>query len=101
MSTIRYERTYQCWDDCQMQGCPTHVASLEFQSTSTTLTFDNGRPTPSAPGACPNGFIGWPTEFEALVAMLVECAGWRGEVEELLDTALKGSKWDRAKGDAA
>lgn len=86
MSTGRYERTYRCLDDCQMQGCPTHIASLEFQSTSTTLSFYDGQG---------GRFIGWPSEFEALVSMLVECAGWRGEVEELLDTALKGSRWAR------
>ena len=40
MTTIRRELTYRCYDDCKSQGCPTHVATLEVQTTSQAYTFN-------------------------------------------------------------
>ena len=40
MTTIRRELTYRCYDDCRPQGCPTHVATLEIQTTSQAYTFN-------------------------------------------------------------
>ena len=40
MTTIKREITYRCYDDCKPQGCPTHVATLEVQTTSQAYTFN-------------------------------------------------------------
>lgn len=93
MSTTRIERTVRCWDDCKMAGCPTHVVSLTFQTTSSILTFEDGRG---------DKFYGDPHMFAALVAMLADFASWRGEIEkDVLDVGLTGTPWCRTKGDAA
>jgi len=34
---------YRCLNDCLPQGCPTHEASLEYQSVSDALSFDDGK----------------------------------------------------------
>ena len=68
-----------------MSGCPTHVATLEFQSTATMLTFDDGMG---------QRVTNYPDALQALVSMLVELAGSRGEVEDLLAEGLRGSAWD-------
>jgi hypothetical protein len=68
-----------------MSGCPTHVATLEFQTSVSTITFDDGRG---------QRITNWPTTFEAMISMLVELAGSRGEIEDLLVEGLRGSAWD-------
>jgi len=38
------ELTYRCYNDCEMNGCPGHKATLEFQSCSNAYHFNiNGK----------------------------------------------------------
>ena len=43
MSTIINKILYSCSNDCKIQGCPTHVAELTYQSTSDAYSFNNGK----------------------------------------------------------
>ena len=44
MATIKKGITYRCNDDCRMEGCPSHKATLEFQSVSDCYHFNiNGQ----------------------------------------------------------
>jgi hypothetical protein len=38
-------KRYTCSDDCLQSGCPSHIAILEYQSTSDSYKFDNGKGT--------------------------------------------------------
>lgn len=80
MSTSKLERDYHCWNDCDMGGCPGHTATLEFQSTSDWLGFDDGKG---------GKLSGNPVEFEMLLSMLKELSGWRVEISSLLRDGLK------------
>ena len=40
MAIIKRQITYRCYDDCKPQGCPTHEATLEVQTTSQAYTFN-------------------------------------------------------------
>lgn len=40
MAIIQRHLSYRCYDDCRPQGCPTHVATLEVQTTSQAYTFN-------------------------------------------------------------
>ena len=43
MSTSILTKKYNCSDDCKYGGCPSHEATLEYQSTSDAYKFDNGK----------------------------------------------------------
>jgi hypothetical protein len=44
MANITRTITYRCSDDCIQSGCPTHIATLQYQSTVDHYTFDlNGQ----------------------------------------------------------
>lgn len=44
MVTITRETSYRCSDDCVVSGCPGHVGTIEYQSTSDAYKFVmNGR----------------------------------------------------------
>lgn len=45
MANCIREKEYRCYDDCKMEGCPSHKATLTFQSVSNHYTFDDGRGT--------------------------------------------------------
>lgn len=80
MSSTHLERPYHCWDDCQMSGCPGHVATLEFQSVSDYFMFKDGK----------GGEIGMhPVELEALLSMVKELAGWRVEAKAAIDKLME------------
>jgi len=36
-------KEYRCNDDCVMEGCPKHIAILEFQSVSNHYRFKDGK----------------------------------------------------------
>ena len=42
MSISKLEHRYRCWHDCRHAGCPSHIATLEFQSGSDVLHFTDG-----------------------------------------------------------
>lgn len=43
MSTTKLMQQYHCWNDCQQSGCPGHTATLEYQSVSESLHFQDGK----------------------------------------------------------
>ena len=44
MANCKRELIYSCSDDCKMSGCPTHKATLNYQSVSDAYHFNaNGR----------------------------------------------------------
>jgi len=43
MATIVSKLEYKCSDDCLQKGCPSHNATLTYQSCSDAYTFDNGK----------------------------------------------------------
>jgi len=45
MATVKLEEKYSCYDDCCVEGCPKHNATLEFQTVSNAYKFDNGKGT--------------------------------------------------------
>lgn len=71
MSTSHLERRYTCWNDCVPQGCFGHVASVDFQSVSDALTFDDGRG---------QQFHIQTPELDQFIAMLKELAEYRVEI---------------------
>lgn len=80
MGVTKLTRTYHCWNDCQMGGCPGHTATLEYQSSSDALTFSDGK----------NGNIHMQTpELEAFLSMLVDLATSRSEIEDVVRKSLK------------
>lgn len=79
MSITTLKRSYHCWDDCEMSGCPTHTASLEYESVSDSLSFDDGK------GRSLQGQI---AEFEVLLELLSEFASHRAEIEGMLKRAM-------------
>lgn len=40
MANCKREIIYRCFNDCRMEGCPTHKGILEFQSCSNAYTFN-------------------------------------------------------------
>ncbi len=78
MSSSHLERKYNCWNDCQMGGCPGHTATLDFQSVSDHLWFKDGKG---------GEYGGNPVEFEILLSMIVELSGWRVEAQSLIKRA--------------
>ncbi|GAG06158.1 unnamed protein product, partial [marine sediment metagenome] len=40
MANCYRELTYHCYDDCLQSGCPSHKATLEFQSCSNAYHFN-------------------------------------------------------------
>lgn len=42
MGTLKREIPYHCYNDCSPAGCPGHVATITYQSTSDTYMFDDG-----------------------------------------------------------
>jgi hypothetical protein len=80
MSTSELKRTYRCWNDCRMEGCPSHEATLTFQSVSDALTFDDGRG---------QKFHIQTPELEAFLDMLQELSTYRVEIK--LPSSVEGS----------
>lgn len=80
MSSIHLEREYQCWNDCQMSGCPKHIATLDFQSTSNAWHFNDGKGQEFYPN---DGMM------HAMFQMVGELAPYRVEAQSLLDDASK------------
>ncbi len=79
MATAKYEEHYTCWNDCEMSGCPGHTASIEYQSVSDALKFDDGKGQ--------TFYIQTP-ELEAFAKMLRKLM-YRGEIERALKPLLK------------
>ena len=42
MALVKRELKYRCYDDCMQSGCPSHVATLEFNSIVNTYEFKIG-----------------------------------------------------------
>ena len=40
MANCYRELTYHCYNDCKMSGCPSHKATLKFQSCSNAYHFN-------------------------------------------------------------
>ena len=83
MSTTILERQYHCWNDCSQSGCPGHIATLSFQSTSDSLYFSNGKGS---------DIYMQPPELEAFLAMLHELAETRMEISSVLDQVFMRSR---------
>ena len=81
MGTTSLSRKYMCWNDCTPGGCPSHVATLDFQSTSDHIWFKDGRG---------GEYGGNPVEFEMMLSMLHELSNSRVEISGLLDRAKSG-----------
>jgi hypothetical protein len=75
MSTTRLERHYHCWNDCVQSGCPGHTATLEYQSGSDSLHFQDGRG---------HEIYMQTPELEAFLLMLHELGTSRVEIGNLL-----------------
>lgn len=43
MSKTTVKETYRCMNDCLPQGCPSHEASLTYESVSDSMLFDDGK----------------------------------------------------------
>lgn len=43
MAHLKIEREYRCDNDCKMEGCPGHTASLEFISSANIYIFNDGQ----------------------------------------------------------
>ena len=43
MSKIKREINYHCRDDCRIEGCPSHLMSLEFNSVTNYYKFSWGK----------------------------------------------------------
>lgn len=43
MANCERTKQYRCNDDCLMDGCPKHTATLNFQSVSNHYTFNDGQ----------------------------------------------------------
>lgn len=39
MSTQRLKTTFSCWNDCRMEGCPTHTLEVESGNTCDYASF--------------------------------------------------------------
>lgn len=78
MGTITQRYVYRCWNDCQPQGCPSHEATLEYQSTSDSLHFKDGKGHEI--------FMQTP-ELKAFLCMLQSLGGGRVEIESLIKAA--------------
>lgn len=80
MSIIKLERHYRCYEDCLPSGCPTHTATLEFQSVSDSLHFSDGRG---------QEIYLHPPELEAFLSMWHEIGkGKRDKIEELIHLSI-------------
>lgn len=66
-----------------MSGCPSHTATLDYQSVTDYLVFDDGK------GNTLGGHI---VEFEKLLSMLKELGGYRVEISSMLDGGLLDAK---------
>ena len=42
MGQIKFTKKYKCYNDCSQAGCPKHEASLEFQTVTDYVIFDDG-----------------------------------------------------------
>jgi len=78
MGTTTIKHTYQCLDDCQPQGCPSHEATLEYQSTAESLHFKDGKGQEI--------YMQTP-ELNAFLSMLQLLGGGRTEIEHLIKAA--------------
>jgi len=43
MATIKIQKKFSCYEECDRTGCPSHTAELTFQSSSNYYSFDNGK----------------------------------------------------------
>lgn len=43
MGQLKITREYRCDDDCLQSGCPSHIATLGFNSICNIYTFDDGQ----------------------------------------------------------
>lgn len=73
-----WETKYRCWDDCTPGGCPGHEATLEIQTVSDTLTFEDGKGSQISMH---------PPELEAFLCMLNSLATSNSAVSDALKTA--------------
>lgn len=78
MASTHLEHKYTCWNDCRMSGCPGHTATLEYQSVSDAIHFNDGKG---------QELYGQTPEFGALVAMLYRLSHSRVEIESMLNEA--------------
>jgi len=76
MSTTVREFKYSCSDDCRQEGCPSHVAKMEYQSTAGILSFDSGY------GSQKYWFDS--ARLEAFLTMLKDIGSFRCEIEHAL-----------------
>lgn len=42
MAKRQVKMKYFCYNDCKIQGCPGHTATLQVQTVSDSIRFDNG-----------------------------------------------------------
>lgn len=82
MSSFKLERTYNCWNDCLMSGCPGHTATLEVQSTSEAFTFKDGKG---------QTFHAQPPEMGALISMIFEASQAQVFIESMVDASKETS----------
>jgi hypothetical protein len=78
MSRTHIERKYRCWNDCIMQGCPGHKATIDYQSVSNAISFNDGKGQELS--------IQTP-ELEAFISMINELAYSRVEIESAVSEA--------------
>lgn len=81
MSTTKQEFRYRCWNDCYMEGCPSHVATLDYQSVSDALHFDDGKG---------NEIFMQTPELGALLRMINELGKSRVEIDSEIKGAFGG-----------
>lgn len=77
MGNTRREFKYTCSDDCRQEGCPSHIAVMEYQSTAGILSFYGGN----------GGQKYWfdSSKLGAFLTMLKDIGNVRCEIEHALE----------------
>ena len=83
MSLRTLTENYKCWNDCVPSGCPGHVATLEFQSVSDSLTLSDGRG---------QVFYIQTPELEVFMKMLATLSKTRVEIGNIVRSLIEEAK---------
>lgn len=86
MSTGELSIEYRCSNDCRMEGCPGHTATLTYQSTSDAYMLDiNGQELALEPGG-----------MKALLQLVTDLSEYRVDAvqpREVMAEHLKARGW--------